>query len=163
MKLFWSKIPRQSVLRTSFIQAGFAILLSMIKSNICITIKKTENAYIFTVIKWPGVSRFAKKIGLTRIGIYEALTRENANPRDTTLGKIFDALNIQNSASHSEFKITPNGEVRIIEIGARMGGACIGSDLVQISTGRDFIKMVIDVAIVEKTKDKKSILKASKK
>ncbi len=67
----------------------------MIKSNICITIKKTENAYIFTVIKWPGVSRFAKKIGLTRIGIYEALTRENANPRDTTLGKIFDALNIQ--------------------------------------------------------------------
>ena len=27
-----------------------------------------------------------------------------------------------------------------------MGGDCIGSDLVQISTGYDFIKMVIDVA-----------------
>lgn len=37
-------------------------------------------------------------------------------------------------AAHSEFKITPNGDVKIIEIGARMGGDCIGSDLVQIST-----------------------------
>ena len=27
-----------------------------------------------------------------------------------------------------------------------MGGDCIGSDLVQISTGYDFVKMVIDVA-----------------
>jgi cephalosporin hydroxylase len=39
------------------------------------------------------------------------------------------------------------GNLRIIEIGARMGGDCIGSDLVQISTGYDFIKMVIEVAI----------------
>ena len=28
-----------------------------------------------------------------------------------------------------------------------MGGDCIGSDLVQISTGYDFLKMVIDVAL----------------
>ena len=28
-----------------------------------------------------------------------------------------------------------------------MGGDCIGSDLVQISTGYDFVKMVIDVAV----------------
>ena len=31
-----------------------------------------------------------------------------------------------------------------------MGGDCIGSDLVQISTGYDFIKMVIDVAMGNK-------------
>lgn len=62
------------------------------------------------------------------------------------IANALDALEITNSASHSEFKITPNGEIRIIEIGARMGGDCIGSDLVQISTGLDFIKMVIDVA-----------------
>lgn len=61
--------------------------------------------------------------------------------------KALDALKIENSASHSEFKITPEGEVRIIEIGARMGGDCIGSDLVEISTGYDFKKMVIDVAL----------------
>ena len=61
--------------------------------------------------------------------------------------KALDALEITNSATHTEFKITPNNEVRIIEIGARMGGDCIGSDLVQISTGYDYIKMVIDVAM----------------
>ncbi len=39
-----------------------------------------------------------------------------------------------------------DGEVRIIEIGSRMGGDCIGSDLVPLSTGYDFMEMVIDVA-----------------
>ena len=62
------------------------------------------------------------------------------------LSEALTALEITNSASHSEFKITNKGEVRVIEIGARMGGDCIGSDLVQISTGYDFLKMVIDVA-----------------
>lgn len=66
------------------------------------------------------------------------------------LTKALTALKITNSATHSEFKITPNGDIRIIEIGARMGGDCIGSDLVQISTGYDFIKMVIDVAMGNK-------------
>lgn len=66
------------------------------------------------------------------------------------LTKALTALKITNSATHSEFKITPNGDVRIIEIGARMGGDCIGSDLVQISTGYDFVKMVIDVAMGNK-------------
>jgi len=51
------------------------------------------------------------------------------------------ALNIQNGASHTEFKVDENGNFGIIEIGARMGGDCIGSDLVQISTGYDFVKM----------------------
>ena len=45
-----------------------------------------------------------------------------------------------------EFKITPDGEVRIIEIGSRMGGDCIGSDLVPLSTGYDFMEMIVDVA-----------------
>ena len=56
-----------------------------------------------------------------------------------------DALKVENGASHTEFKL--EGEsVRIIEIGARMGGDCIGSDLVELSTGYDFVRMVIDVA-----------------
>ena len=58
-----------------------------------------------------------------------------------------NSLQITNGASHAEFKITPDGKVKIIEIGARMGGDCIGSDLVKISTGYDFLKMVIDVAL----------------
>lgn len=65
---------------------------------------------------------------------------------ETTIFKALDALDIKNSASHAEFKLSEDGEVKIIEIGARMGGDCIGSDLVPLSTGLDYMKMVIDVA-----------------
>ena len=57
-----------------------------------------------------------------------------------------DALHICYGASHAEFKLTPSGEIRIIEIGSRMGGDCIGSDLVYLSTGMDYMAMVIDTA-----------------
>lgn len=63
---------------------------------------------------------------------------------------VFHALNslqITNSASHSEVKIDDEGEIVIIEIGGRMGGDCIGSSLVDISTGVDFVKNVIEVAV----------------
>ena len=57
-----------------------------------------------------------------------------------------DALHIRYGAGHAEFKLTPGGDVRIIEVGARMGGDCIGSDLVYLSTGIDFMAAVIDVS-----------------
>ena len=58
--------------------------------------------------------------------------------------KALDALEIENGASHSEFKLDANGNVRIIEIGSRMGGDCIGSHLVYLSSGYDFVRMVIE-------------------
>ena len=61
--------------------------------------------------------------------------------------KALNALGITNGASHSEYKITEDGKVYVIEIGGRMGGDFIGSDLVQLSTGYDFVKGVIDVAL----------------
>ena len=57
-----------------------------------------------------------------------------------------DALEVTTGASHAEFMVDDEGEVRIIEIGARMGGDCIGSDLVPLSTGYDYVGMVIDTA-----------------
>lgn len=57
-----------------------------------------------------------------------------------------DALQITTGASHTEFMLSEDGQIRIIEIGARMGGDCIGSDLVPISTGYDFVRMVIETA-----------------
>ncbi len=60
--------------------------------------------------------------------------------------KALDALHIENSAGHSEFRVDEQGKIRLIEIGARMGGDCIGSDLVFLSTGYDFMRMVIDTA-----------------
>ena len=65
--------------------------------------------------------------------------------RETVLAAL-DALDIKYGASHTEFKIDSEGNVGIIEVGARMGGDCIGSDLVMLTTGNDFIKMVIDVS-----------------
>lgn len=57
-----------------------------------------------------------------------------------------DAMDIKNGASHVEFRLKDDGEVAVIEIGARMGGDCIGTDLVRLSTGMDFVRMVVDVA-----------------
>jgi biotin carboxylase len=61
--------------------------------------------------------------------------------------KCLDALDIKFGAGHSEFKITPNGEVYIIEVGARMGGDFIGSHLIKLSTGYDFLEGVINIAL----------------
>lgn len=58
-----------------------------------------------------------------------------------------NSLQIENGASHTEVKINKNGEIKIIEIGGRMGGDCIGSDLVYLSTGYDFVNAVIDIAL----------------
>ncbi len=63
-----------------------------------------------------------------------------------------DALEVKNGASHTEIKITESGELYIIEVGARMGGDFIGSHLVKLSTGYDFVKGVIDVSLGRYTK-----------
>ena len=57
-----------------------------------------------------------------------------------------NALGITNSAAHAEFRIMKNGDICFMEIGARMGGDCIGTDLTPISTGVDYLRMVIDVS-----------------
>ncbi len=82
------------------------------------------------------------------------LTDEQQKEVVNDIFKALDALSIKNGASHSEFKIQPNGKVGIIEIGARMGGDCIGSDLVRISTGYDFVGAVLDVATGNKIAQK---------
>ncbi len=60
-----------------------------------------------------------------------------------------DSLGITDSASHSELKISDEGVIRIIEIGGRMGGDFIGSDLVRLSSGIDFVRAVVQVAVGE--------------
>lgn len=57
-----------------------------------------------------------------------------------------DTLGLENGAAHIELKIDGD-KVNIIEIGGRMGGDFIGSDLVELSTGYDFVKGVINVAL----------------
>lgn len=61
-----------------------------------------------------------------------------------------DSLQIKNGASHTELKITETGKIFLIEIGSRMGGDFIGSDLIYLSSGVDFVKGVIQIALGEK-------------
>lgn len=60
-----------------------------------------------------------------------------------------DSLGVMFGASHSEIKISPEGRIGIVEIGTRMGGDCIGSHLVPLSTGIDFMKAVIQISLGE--------------
>lgn len=63
---------------------------------------------------------------------------------EDTLYKAFAVLKIEYCAVHPEFRINPEGRVLFMEIATRMGGDCIGSDLVAISTGMDYMGMVIN-------------------
>lgn len=63
--------------------------------------------------------------------------------------RALNALGLTDGASHSEYKITKEGRVVVMEIAGRMGGDFIGSDLVQLSTGYDFLRGVIEVALGE--------------
>ena len=72
---------------------------------------------------------------------------EIANAIKNMVERALTALRIENSSSHTEIKLNSHGELYIIEIGARMGGDYITSDLVRLSTGYDMVKGVIDLAI----------------
>lgn len=74
------------------------------------------------------------------------LSAELRQKVEAVVFQALDALGVEYGAGHSELRISEEGEIRIIEIGSRMGGDCIGSDLVPLSTGQDFVGMVVDTA-----------------
>lgn len=74
------------------------------------------------------------------------LKPETKDQIQATVFAALDTLKVENGAGHSELRIDREGNIRIIEIGSRMGGDCIGSDLVLLSTEQDFVGMVVDVA-----------------
>lgn len=92
-----------------------------------------------------GAPRFIETGHLEPAPISEELTKRIKKIVEHAL----DTLEIKNGASHSEIKIDDKGNIKIIEIGGRMGGDCIGSDLVMYSTGYDFVRMVIQIACGE--------------
>lgn len=74
------------------------------------------------------------------------LSEEMRRKVENIVFQALDALGVKFGAGHSELRINERGDIRIIEIGSRMGGDCIGSDLVPLSTGQDFVGMVVDTA-----------------
>lgn len=61
------------------------------------------------------------------------------------LYKAFAAMKIEYGAIHPEFRITKDGKIYFMEIATRMGGDCIGTDLTPLSSGYDFMGMVINI------------------
>lgn len=59
------------------------------------------------------------------------------------------AIGIMNGPSHTEIKITKDGP-KIVELGARLGGDCITTHLVPLSTGVDMVEASIKIALGEK-------------
>lgn len=59
------------------------------------------------------------------------------------------AIGIQNGPSHTEIKVTKDGP-KIVELGARLGGDCITTHLVPLSTGIDMVEASIRIALGEK-------------
>lgn len=74
-----------------------------------------------------------------------SLSPELLEKVEKTLYRAFKAMGIMYGAIHPEFRITKEGRICFMEIGARMGGDCIGSDLVPISSGYDYMGMVISI------------------
>lgn len=58
------------------------------------------------------------------------------------------AIGIENGAAHVEIMLTNDGP-KMVEIGARLGGDCISTHLVPLSTGIDMVKAVIDISLGE--------------
>ena len=56
------------------------------------------------------------------------------------------AIGIQNGPSHTEIMVTTDGP-KVVELGARLGGDCITTHLVPLSTGVDMVECCIRIAL----------------
>ena len=59
------------------------------------------------------------------------------------------AIGIKNGPSHTEIIVTSEGP-KIVELGARLGGDCITTHLVPLSTGVNMVECCIKIALGEK-------------
>lgn len=90
-----------------------------------------------------GAPRYIETGHMQPAGLSDTLTDRIGALASRTL----DALGVRQGASHFEFRLTPGGEIVPMEVGARGGGDFISSDLVMLSSGYDFLKMMIDCAV----------------
>ena len=119
----------------------------------------TGQEYSVEFISWQGEHHFLAMTKKYTTGAPHFIETAHLEPAPISNEKLeevknvvihaLNSLEIQNGASHSELKISKDGRIAIIEIGGRMGGDCIGSNLVELSTGIDFVKAVIQVALGE--------------
>lgn len=113
--------------------------------------------YSVEYISWEGVHKFlaiTKKYTTGAPHFIETghlepapMTEELKEQVKSVVEHALDSLEIKYGASHTELKVDEQGRIKLIEIGGRMGGDFIGSHLVELSTGNDFVNLVIDCAL----------------
>ncbi len=74
------------------------------------------------------------------------LTEEHKKAIAQVVGNAIDSLNLDNTVTHTEIKLSPNGPV-VIEVGPRMGGDFISSYLTKNSCGVDLDKATILMSV----------------
>jgi carbamoyl-phosphate synthase large subunit len=87
----------------------------------------------------------------------------NTNPKNIIIESVLNvikAIGLDNCASHTEIRLSSSGPI-VIEIGARLGGDFITSDLVPLSTGVNMLDNVIRIALGEDICVKNDITKYS--
>lgn len=89
-----------------------------------------------------GAPRFVE-MGHTQPSRLDTDTQEKI--RDLTCRAV-KAIGIENGPAHVEIMVTATGP-KMVELGARMGGDCITTHLVPLSTGVDMIKATIDICL----------------
>jgi len=109
------------------------------------------------MISWQGVHEFLACTDKVTSGLPYFVELQHHQPANLdpehqsriikAVRKALDALKVRYGASHSEVMIHDDNSFSIVEIGARMGGDHIGAELVQLSTGFDFLSGVIDIAL----------------
>ncbi len=77
-----------------------------------------------------------------------ALPKNDVEAIKELASKACVAIGIKNGPAHVEIILTENGP-KLVELGARMGGDCITTHLVPLSTGIDMVKATIQIALGE--------------
>ena len=71
-----------------------------------------------------------------------------------------NVVGIKNGPAHTELMVTKDG-VKVVEIGARLGGDCITTHLTPLSTGVDMVEACINIAMGERPNVDKKYEKGS--
>ena len=78
------------------------------------------------------------------------LPEDIENKVKTSVTKAIKALDINFGSVNMDMLITKSGDVHIVDVGARMGGNLIGSHIIPIGTGVQYIENMIKAAVGDK-------------
>jgi biotin carboxylase len=92
--------------------------------------------------KWSDAPHFVEEIHLQPA----PLSEDTIHRITPIIYKTLESLGITNGPSHTEFKFTPDGGIKIIEVAARVVADSIWS-AVEITTGVNWIEKSIDIAV----------------